>query len=154
MARAYTAQSNNVAVTAVQDLVSLQTTSGMVAEIDEIVLGQVTSSAVGNLRTSFKRFSGGYSIGSGGSSVTPRPHVFGDSAATCTTRSNDTTQTTGGTSVTLDSDAINVVNGYVKLPAPEDRWSFTISQAFVWSLDSAPGSSETMSMKVTFRETV
>jgi hypothetical protein len=38
--------------------------------------------------------------------------------------------------------------------APEDRWSFTISQAFVWSLDSAPSSAETMSARVTFRETV
>lgn len=154
MARAYTAQSNNVAVTAVQDLISLQTTSGMVMELDEINLGQVTASTIGNLRCTFKRFSGGYSIGSGGSSVTPRPHVFGDSAATVTGRANDTSQTTGGTSVTLDADAINVINGYNKLPAPEDRWSFTLSQAFVWSLDSAPASSETISVKCTFRETV
>lgn len=154
MARTYTSQSNNVAVTAAQDLISLQTTSGMVAEIDELVLGQVTATSVGNLRTTFKRFSGGYSIGSGGSSVTPASHLFGNAAATCTTRANDTTQTSGGTAVTLDSDAINVINGYQKLPAPEDRWSFTISQAFVWSLDTAPGSSETMSAKVTFRELV
>jgi hypothetical protein len=154
MARAYSAQNNNVSVSAVQDLVSIQTTSGMVMEIDEIVLGQITASTVGNLRCTFKRFSGAYSIGSGGSSVTPRPHVFGDTAATCTARANDTVQTSSGTSVTLDADAINVINGYVKLPAPEDRWSFTISQAFVWSLDSAPGGSETMSVKATFRETV
>jgi hypothetical protein len=154
MARAYTAQSNNVSVSVVQDLVSIQTTSGMVMEVDEINMGQVTASTVGNLRTTFKRFSGAYSIGSGGSSVTPRPHVFGDSAAVCTGRANDTTQTSGGTSVTLDADVLNVVNGYNKLPAPEDRWSFTLSQAFVWSLDSAPASAETMSVKVTFRETV
>jgi len=154
MARTYTAQSNNVSVSAVQDLMSIQTTSGMVAEIDELVLGQVTATTIGNLRTSFKRFSGAYSIGSAGTSVTPRPHVFGDSAATCTARGNDTTQTSGGTAVTLDSDALNVVNGYNKLPAPEDRWSFTISQAFVWSLDSAPSGAETMSVRVTFREIV
>jgi|ERR1051326_2178350 hypothetical protein len=154
MARAYTAQSNNISVSAVQDLMSIQTTSGMVMEIDELAMGQVTAITIGNLRTTFKRFSGAYSIGSGGSSVTPRAHVFGDSAAICTARANDTVQTTGGTSVTLDADAINVVNGYNKLPAPEDRWSFTISQAFVWSLDTAPGSAETMSARVTFREIV
>lgn len=154
MARTYSAQSNNVAVTAVQDLISIQTTAAMVMEIDELVVGQITATTVGNLRCTFKRFSGGYSIGSAGTSVTPRPHVFGDSAATCTVRANDTAQTSGGTSVTLDADAINVINGYTKLPAPEDRWSFTISQAFVWSLDTAPGSSETMSAKATFRETV
>lgn len=154
MSRTYTAQSNNVGVTAVQDLVSIQTTSGMVMEIDELAMGQITATTIGNLRCTFKRFSGGYAIGSGGSSVTPRPHTFGDSAATCTSRANDTVQTSGGTSVTLDSDVINVVNGYNKLPAPEDRWSFTISQAFVWSLDTAPASSETFSVKCTFRETV
>src|ERR1051326_1959359 len=111
MARAYTAQSNNISVSAVQDLMSIQTTSGMVMEIDELAMGQVTAITIGNLRTTFKRFSGAYSIGSGGSSVTPRAHVFGDSAAICTARANDTVQTTGGTSVTLDADAINVVNG-------------------------------------------
>jgi hypothetical protein len=154
MARTYTAQSNNVAVTAVQDLISIQTTSGMVMEVDELSVGQITATTIGNLRCTFKRFSSSYSIGSGGSSVTPRPHVFGDSAAVCTARANDTTQTNGGTSVTLDADVINVINGYNKLPAPEDRWSFTISQAFVWSLDTAPASSETMSVKCIFRETV
>jgi hypothetical protein len=123
MARAYTAQSNNTSISAVVDLVSLQTTSGMVMEVDELDLGQVTATSVGNLRCTFKRFSGAYTIGSGGSAVTPRPHVFGDSAATVTGRSSDTTQTTGGTSVTLGADSINVINGYQKLPAPEDRWS-------------------------------
>lgn len=154
MARTYTITSNAVSVSAVQDLVSLQTTSAMVAEIDEISLGQITATTIGNLRCSFKRFSGAYSIGSGGSSATPRPHVFGDSAATCTGRINDTTQTTGGTSVTMDVDAINVINGYNKLPAPEDRWSIAMSQAFVWSLDSAPASAETINARVTFRELV
>jgi hypothetical protein len=154
MARAYTAQTNNIAVSAAQDLISIQTTAGMVAEIDEMAVAQVTVTSIGNLRTSFKRFSGAYSIGSVGTAVTPRPHLFGDSAAICTARGNDTTQTSGGTSVTLDADAINVINGYMKLPAPEDRWSFTISQAFVWSLDTVPAGAETMSAKVTFRETV
>lgn len=154
MARTYTAQTTAVAVTAVQDLISIQTTSGMVAEVDEMNIGQITSTSVGNIRCTFKRFSGAYSIGSSGSSISVRPHIFGDAAATCTARGNDTSQTSGGTSVTLDTDVINVINGYNKLPAPEDRWAFTISQAFVWSLDTAPGSSETMSTKVTFRETV
>ena len=154
MARTYTAQSNNVAVSAVQDLISIETTAAMVMEVDELAFGQDSDNTVGNLQCSFQRFSGVYSIGSGGSSVVPVPHLFGDAAAICTARANDTAQTTGGSSVILDSDAINVVNGYDKLPAPEDRWSFTISQAFVWSLDTAPASAETVSVKATFRETV
>lgn len=154
MARAYTMRTSAVSVTAVQDLVSIQTTSGMVCELDELNCGQVTATTIGNLNCSFKRFSGGYAIGSGGTSVTPRPHLFGDAAATCTGRANDTVQTSGGTSVVLDSDVFNVINGYIKLPAPEDRWAIAMSQAFVWSLDSAPGSSESMTVKACFRETV
>jgi hypothetical protein len=152
--RAYASVYAGVSVSAVQDAHSLQTTSGMVCEIDEWTWGQITATAVGNLRFSMKRFSGGYSIGSGGSSVTPRPSVFGDSAATCTTRANDTVQTSGGTSVTLRGDVINVLNNYIYQPYREDRHSFTISQAFVVSLDTAPGSAETSSGTLTFRETV
>lgn len=154
MARAYVVQFNNVSISAAQDLTSLQTTSGMVAEVDEFVFGQITAVSVGNLRITMKRFSGAYTIGSGGSAATPSKNVFGDSAATCTGRTNDTTQTTGGTSVTMPADVINVINGYQYLPAPEDRLSFTISQAFVVSLDAAPGSAETSSGRLVFRETV
>jgi hypothetical protein len=154
MARTYTAENDGLSVSAAMDLISLQTTAGMVAEVDELDCGQITATSVGNLKCTFKRFSGAYSIGSAGSSVTPRPHVFGDSAATVTARSGDTTQTTSGTSVKLGADVINVINGYQKLPSPEDRWSFTISQAFVWSLDTAPGSAETFNLQATFRETV
>lgn len=154
MARAYTSAGPNVSVSAVVDLHSLQTTANMVAEIDELDINQITATTVGNLRITCKRFSGAYSIGSGGTAGTPKPHVFGDSAGVCTTRYDDTTQTTSGTAVTLYADAINVINGWQKLPAPEDRWSFTISQAFIWSLDTAPGSAETMSNSITYRETV
>jgi|SRR5579863_7218238 len=154
MARAYGSAGPNVSVSAAVDMHSLQTTSGMVAEIDQFNANQVTATSVGNLRITFKRFSGAYSIGSGGTAGTVNPHVFGDAAATCTTRYDDTTQTTSGTSKTLLADAMNVINGYQWLPPPEDRWSFTISQAFVASLDQAPGSAETFSNSVQFRETV
>lgn len=154
MARTYTAENDGLSVTAVMDLLSLQSTSGMVFEVDELDVGQITATTIGNLKCSFWRYSAAYSIGSGGSSVTPHRHVFGDSASTVTARSGDTTQTTGGTSVKLGADVINVINGYQKLPAPEDRWSFTLSQAFVWSLDTAPGSTQTFNLQGTFRETV
>jgi hypothetical protein len=154
MARAYTISNANVSISSAIDIVSLTNTSSSVFEVDEMDLGQVSVTTVGNLRTSFKRFSGAFTPGSGGTAPTPAKHVNGDNAAAVGGRSADTTQTTGGTSVQVGADAINVINGYQKLPAPEDRWSFTISQAFVWSLDQAPNPAESMSMQVTFRETV
>lgn len=154
MSRTYTVENDGLSVGSVMDLISLSTTSAMVAELDELDAGQVTATSIGNLKCTFKRFSGAFTIGSGGSALTPRPHVFGDSAATATARSGDTTQTTGGTSVKLGADVVNVINGYQKLPAPEDRWSFTLSQAFVWSLDTAPGSAQTFNVQATFRELV
>jgi len=152
MGRIYSIQFNNVSVSAVQDLMSLQSTSGMAISIHEVIVAQVTGSTVANLRLTLKRFSGAYSIGSGGSSVTPGKFNFGDAAATATGRANDTTQTTSGTAVTLRGDVYNVINGYQFLPAPEDRPIIAPSQAFVVSLDSAPGSAETMSGTVVFEE--
>lgn len=150
--RIYTVSFANVAVAAVQDLISLQSTSGMALEVHEVSIGQITATAIGNLRLTMKRFSGAYSIGSGGSAATPAKANFGDAAAVATGRVNDTTQTTSGTSVTFRADIFNVINGYLWLPAPEDRLIIAPSQAFVLSLDTAPGSSETMSGSMTFKE--
>jgi len=73
----------------------------MVCEIDELDVNQVTATTVGNLQISCKRFSLTYSTGTGGTQGAPKPHVFGDAAGICTTRYDDTTQTSAGTSVTL-----------------------------------------------------
>lgn len=150
--RVYTVQFNNVAVSAVQDLISLQPGASCGIEIHEIVLGQITATSVGNLRLTMKRFSSTFSAGSGGSTPTPGKHNFNDAAALTAAHANDTTQISAGTSVTIRGDIYNVVNGYQYLPAPEDRIQIPPSQAFVLSLDTAPGSSETMSGSLTFAE--
>lgn len=150
--RVYSFAFTGVAVSAVQDLISLQSTSGGNFELHELLISQITQTSVELLRLDLKRFSGGYTIGSVGSSATPRPHLFGDAAATCTGRVNDTTQTTGGTSVTLLSDVINLINGWQYLPAPEDRLIFNPSQAMVLSLGNAPAAARTMSGSIKFAE--
>lgn len=141
--RIYKVPFAGVSISAVQDLISIQSTSGGSFYLNELYLGQITQTSVELLRMSIKRFSGGYSIGSGGSSVTPAKALFGDAAATATARSNDTTQTSGGTSVTLPADVINLINGWQYLPAPEDRIKINPSQALVWSLDTAPAAART-----------
>jgi hypothetical protein len=152
--RVYTCEFNGVAVSAVQDLFMLQTTSGMAAELHEIVLGQVTATSVGNLKVSLKRFSGSYTPGSGGSAGTVSKTNFNDSAATCTVGLNETSQTAVNTGAVANvrNDVFNVINGWQYLPAPEDRIQIAPSQALVVSLDTAPGNAETMSGTIVFAE--
>lgn len=152
MGRVYEANFSNVSVSAVQDLFSIQSTSGMALKVLEIILGQVTMTTVENLRMTFKRFSGAYTIGSAGASATAQKHNFGDAAATATVRVNDTTQTTGGTSATIRADVYNEVNGYQYLAIPDKEIILAPSQAFVLSLDSAPALARTMNGSILFEE--
>ena len=153
MARAYTApapaytQANTAT-----DVASLATTATTVLEIDELDMNQATATTVANVSMSVLRFSGAYSVASGGSSGTIAKHLFGDSASPVTALYNNSVQASAGTSVTIYADAVNIINGWQKLPAPEDRWSFTISQAFIWR--TAAPTAGTYSNSVAYRETV
>jgi hypothetical protein len=136
--RVYEIPFSNVTISAAQDIFSVQSTANMAFIIKEIILNQVTAVTIEGWRMTLKRFSGGYSIGSAGTSVTPVKHNFNDAAATVTARANDTTQTSGGTSVIIRADGFNLVNGYQYLAIPEDEINIAPSQAFVLSLDSTP----------------
>ncbi|HLZ10232.1 MAG TPA: hypothetical protein VKT80_16705, partial [Chloroflexota bacterium] len=63
-----------------------------------------------------------------------------------------TTQATATTSATLHADVMNVVNGYQWIFPPDDRPVIQPSQAAVLSLDTAPGSAETMSGTIVIGE--
>lgn len=152
MGRVYEVPFVGVSVTAVQDLFSVQSTSGMAFKLLEIVLGQVSITSVEALRLTFKRFSGAYTIGSIGTAPAPQKHNFGDAAAVATARVNDTTQTTGGTSVTVRSDVFNEVNGFQYLAIPDKEIIIAPSQAFVLSLDTAPAAARLISGALTFEE--
>lgn len=150
--RVYTASFADVSVSAVQDLLAVYTGSGKVVQIHSVELAQKTATAVGNLSLTFKRATGGFTAGSGGSTPTAIPVNPGDAAATATVHANDTTQLTGGTEVVLYATAVNVVNGWLYLPPAEDRPVIGLSSAFVVSLNTAPGSAETFSGQITFAE--
>lgn len=152
MGRQYEVKFENITVAAVQDLFSIQSTANMAFKLLEVVLGQISVTTVENLRLSIKRFSGAYTIGSAGASATPQKHNFGDAAATCTARTNDTTQTTGGTSVTIRGDIYNQVNGYQYLAIPDKEIIIPPSQALVISLDSAPAGNRVTNGSLLFEE--
>lgn len=151
--RSYSVQFSGVAVTAIQDLIALYCGANMACELHGIMIGQITGSTVQNLRLSVKRLPTTVTAGSGGGTSTPRKAMRGDSAATATARVNDTTQaTTSGTAETLLSDVFNTVNGYQFFWPPHDMPTFGPNEAAVFSLDTAPGSSMTMSGTLFFGE--
>ena len=146
MGRVYSISFTNISVSAVQDLISVQSTSGMAFKLLEAVFGQITVTTIENLRLTIKRFSGAYTIGSVGAAATPQKQNFGDAAATVTARVNDTTQTVvgGGAVVTERADVLNMINGYQYLAIPDKEIIIAPSQALVFSLDTAPGAARVM----------
>jgi len=151
--RVYRAVFQNIAVTAVQDLISLTATAGMVFCVHEVWVGQITQTTVANLNMSLKILPATVTAGSGGAAVTPSAMLRGDAASTVTSRRNDTTQaTTSGTAIVARADVINPINGYQYLPPVEDRPVIKLSEAFVVSLDTAPGASMNVSGGIVFEE--
>ena len=138
--RGYTVASAGVSVSAVQDLIALYASSSAPLLLEGYEIGQVTLTGIAMLKYSVKRIAASVTPGSGGSAVTPRPDLSGDSAATFTARANDTTQALG-TAVVLDADAVNVVNGTGIITPPYGRvWSCKANEALILSLDTAPAS--------------
>ena len=157
MGRIYTASFDDVSVSAAQDLLSLATgTSGspllMSVAIHMITLGQRTLTSWEAKPLRLVRYSGAYTISSSGNSATPRPHNFGDAAATATARINDTTAASGGTSVSILTDEWVFLNNYLYLPAPEDRIILAPGQALQVRLPTAPSAAMSASGSITFEE--
>lgn len=157
MGRIYTASFDDVSISAAQTLLAVATgTSGsplnMAVSIHMIVLGQrsLTSWEAKPLR--FNRVSGAYTQSSGGTAPTPRPHNFGDSAATATARANDTTAASAGTTTTIMTDEWVFLNNYLWLPAPEDRIILAPGQCFALHLPTAPSGATSCSGSITFEE--
>lgn len=153
--RDYSVQSANVAVSAVQDLISLYAASTMGAVLQGYEISQVTGTGIVMLRYSVKRLSATVTPGSVGTAVTPRPMLSGDAAATITARANDTTQaTTSGTSVTLESGVVNIVNGTGQIWFYNTNPSMKATEAIILSLDTAPSPSLNFSVTAFFGEGV
>ena len=151
MGRVYTVGFDDVAVSAVQDLLSINTSSTVPIAIHEIALSQRGLTAWESKPLRFYRVTGSPTI-TGGTALTARPHNAGDSAAGGTYKSNHTTVFSGGTSVLVRPDEFNFLNGFFYLPAPEDRIILSPSSYFILQLPTAPSASSNMSLSCTFEE--
>lgn len=151
--RVYSVEFANVAVSAVQDLLTVFTGAGKAVKLHSLVIGQITGATVANLQVSLKRLPATVTAGSGGTTPIPQPANPGDAAPTVTAAANNTTRsTTSGTAATLVADVFNTINGYLWMPPPEDRPVIGLASAAVVSLDSAPSAAMTMSGTLVFEE--
>lgn len=144
MGRMYSAQYNNVNVTAQQDLFEIATPATAAVIIHGVVLAQTTE--VGDaqeegLSILFKR--GQTSTGSGGTTVTAA-QLFESAASASTVKANNTTKASGGTIVTLHADAWNVRSQFLWIPTPEMRIVIPPSSRFTVELATIPADSITM----------
>lgn len=154
MGRVYEASFNEVSVSAVQDLFMLQTTSGMACKILEVAFDQKSTSTLAFYGLVFRRFSGSYAAGSGGSSATINKHNFGDAGATCTVGVNETTPTaiSSGAQANIRNDVFNIINGYEYFWPQDKEIIMAPSQAFCVYLEDAPGSAINISGALVFEE--
>lgn len=156
MGRMYVASFDNVAVSAAQDLISVQTDDDKVVIVHEAKFTQ--SSDAGDSESEQLRFSlkrgVGYTAGSGGASVNAQPLDAGDAADSATCRRNDTTGATagGGSLTTLLTTAEHVQAGWHYLPTPELRPAVAGGSGLIFALDAAPTDALTMNGYVIFEE--
>ena len=153
MARIYTAQFNEVAVTAQQDLFALLAAAEKPITIHEIFLTQRTE--VGDameegLLVVIKQ--GATVAGSGGTAPTPIPRDVDDAAAGTTARVNDTTIANTGTIVTSHAFVWNVRVPLQILFTPELRPYAKGQRRIVVGLATTPADSITMSGTITWSE--
>lgn len=122
MGRMYAVTFESVNVSVAVDLFELIPADDKPLTVHALIIGQ--SSDAGDaqdemLPIAIKR--GHVTSGSGGASPTPAPLNPGDAAAGFTAETNNTTQASSGTAVTLYADTFNVRSGFVWIPTPESR---------------------------------
>ena len=158
MPRRYVCAFDQVTVSAAQDLFEITGGSAKLCEIIELFIGgklDITTVGGDQNALTMKRYTGTYTTGAGGSTITPRPLDPGDAAATFTCKANETTRTVvnTGTVVTLPCMNFNWVgNGFLWLPTPRSTIFLPASSAIVVGLETPPAASTGVSGYVIVEE--
>jgi len=151
--RFYTASFSAVTVSALQDVFEVNAPADAVVIIHKIVLGQSSDygdSAAEGLEVILSKATG--TAGSGGSTITARPHQLGSAAFGGTVERNNTTQ--AGTTIEIHADTFNIQAGWYYSPDPEKDEEIVLSpsEVFVVELPVAPTDAITMSGSITLEE--
>ena len=155
MGRMYTAQFNDVAVTAQQDFFEIVAPSTAIVIIHDLYLGQTTElgdAAEEQLLLLMK--SGQTTTGSGGSAPAKVPLLVGDAASGATVAANNTTKASAGTIVTHGGfpPVWNIRVPYQMIWTPECRPILAPSRRWTFELATTPADSITLSGSVTWEE--
>jgi len=147
----YTATFDNITVSALQDLLTITAPSDAAVVILEGELsqqGDYGDAQAEGLRITINRYA---TAGSGGTTLTSRPHEVGFPTAGSTVVRNNTSL--GGTATLLMSRNWNIQAPIFHIPVPETRWVISPSGVFAITLPTAPTpDSLQMSGWITFAE--
>ena len=150
MGRFYSITVDQIAVSAVQDLIEINAPATGSVVIHSAEFGQHSDAADAEAEMLQITISRATASGSGGSAVTPIPHQFGDAASAVTAERNNTTQAT--TTTPIRATTWNIQAGYIYAPTPEERISIPPSGRIVFELPVAPGDEITLSGTVVIEE--
>lgn len=146
MARIYTSVFEAVAVTAVQDLLSIVAGTNTPVLLHEFGLSQTTELADAAEEILRIRLQAGFTVaGSVGTAPSMHARDVDDGAAAATVRANDTTQANSGTIVTHGVWGWNVRVPFQQIWTPELRPYFKGARRAAIQLVAAPADSITMS---------
>jgi len=151
----YTGAFTRISVgTAVQDLFELSVPSTAMASVISVVITPTADEINEQISIDVLQFSGAFTSGSGGGTVTTKATNGKFSAASSTLERNNTTQATGGTSVTIRSDGFALQGGWIWMPVPEERFWFGPSTLCVVRIGATLGQATTMSGTITWGEVI
>ncbi len=157
MARVYTVQFNDVAVTAAQDLFEILAPTDGIVVVHEWELFQtsdVGDAAEEILRIETVRGVGSVTSGSGGSTPTAQPLSDGDPAFGGTVEANNTTRMAAGSGTleTLEQRGWNVRVPLNRIYTPETRPVISPGNRWTLALAANPADSLTVTGCVVFEE--
>lgn len=136
------------AVTTAVDLLEINPASGKPVLIMGLRIGQSNRTASEAWRVTMQRSHS--TSGSGGSAITARPTMPGDSAFSGTCEALNTTRATGGSPVTMYENGFNILQGLIEQFTP-DEW-ILVTDRIIVGLETTPGASTTVEATATFLE--
>lgn len=139
MARVFTVSFKNVTVSAAQDLIGLKGSTGKTCRLRRVWLGMndTTLQTAQGLRLNVKYGSATVTLGSGGSTPTPRPLDAGDAAASFTAVANATTpSTTSGSFVDITPTGGHNYAGFDFTWPKGEEPCFGLNEGVIFELNS------------------
>lgn len=153
--RVYRIPINQLAMGAtVQEIVAITASGSIPLQLEEIRVDPFDTT-LAEFLVSLSVFTGTFTAGSGGTTITPTKNLLNDAAAGATCKIGNTARTAVGTGTKIQYDAgkINDVNGWAWQPTNIDHYiPIPPSACIALSLDTAPGSTFTVNGCAIFRE--